>query len=1031
MLYDKWNKSEFSEELFKNPTAEFRGAPFWAWNSSLDEDALCEQIDIFKEMGFGGFNMHVRQGLETPYLGDEFFGAVKACIKRAEDNEMLAWLYDEDRWPSGAAGGLVTKTKKHRMKYIGITPNKVDNAVYDYHDAIETGTPVFLAAFSLDIAEDGTLASYRRVGEDEECENKRYCYCVTARGGELRFNFQSYFDILSKEAVDCFKEITYEAYKREVGDKFGKSVPAIFTDEPQTKSSDRLISGKSLKGVNSAWTWDFHETFERAYGFNIIDRLPEIFYKTKDQSSDRTRYYYYRHISDRYNEAFSDNLGGWCEDNGILFTGHVMYEDSLDQIAQWSYDPMRIYRSMQLPGIDVLADKRLFTVAKQCDSVVRQMGKCGMLSELYGVTGWDFDFRGHKSQGDWQAALGVTVRVPHLSWQTMKGEGKRDYPASIHYQSPWYKEYKMIEDHYARVATALTRGKAVSHVAVVHPIETYWMKKCSRSESTAECEELDLNFEETAKWLLFGSVNFDYIAESILEELCKNPTCPLKVGEMEYDAVILDNCETLRPYTVEALKKFAIAGGKLIISGRAPHLCLAEESEEAAELLKLASVIPHSKTAILNAVAPYRDVIIRNSDEIPNNDYIYTRKTEGTFDWLFICRGYKSELANIPEKANLLITVNGLYRVTVYNTFTGKTEKITYTAKDGKTNILAHLYDLDSLLLRLDKIDAEEAYTVPKVKIEKTPIKVPYITDYKLSEPNVLMLDIAKWQIDDGELHDEEELMRVDEAVRTQLNLPLKRTKMVQPWAVADAPEANRLYLRFSFRSEIEYEGAELAVENLEKLTIKFNGEAVDSTAIGYYVDKEIRTCRLPKIVIGENILEISMPFGLRTDPENCFILGDFGTRIRGREAYITELPKDIAYGDVSTQGFSFYGANIEYESEFSLDEDAAVEFEISHYRGALIKVEIDGAAVGYIWNAPFHLESDILSAGNHKVKYTLYGNRYNTFSALHNITADKKYVYIGPDFWRSEGFAWAYEYTTRPMGILKTPIINKLYKNS
>ena len=112
MLYDKWNKSEFSEELFKNPTSEFRGAPFWAWNSALKEDVLREQVDIFKEMGFGGFNMHVRQGLETKYLGDEFFSAIKACIERAEENDMLAWLYDEDRWPSGAAGGFATKEKK-------------------------------------------------------------------------------------------------------------------------------------------------------------------------------------------------------------------------------------------------------------------------------------------------------------------------------------------------------------------------------------------------------------------------------------------------------------------------------------------------------------------------------------------------------------------------------------------------------------------------------------------------------------------------------------------------------------------------------------------------------------------------------------------------------------------------------------------------------------------------------------------------------------------------------------------------------
>lgn len=86
-----------------------------------------------------------------------------------------------------------------------------------------------------------------------------------------------------------------------------------------------------------------------------------------------------------------------------------------------------------------------------------------------GVTNWDYDFRGHKFQGDWQAALGVTVRVPHLSWVSMNGEAKRDYPASISYQSPWYKEYKYVEDHFARVNTAMTRGKAVVRIGVIHP----------------------------------------------------------------------------------------------------------------------------------------------------------------------------------------------------------------------------------------------------------------------------------------------------------------------------------------------------------------------------------------------------------------------------------------------------------------------------------------------------------------------------------------------------------------------------------
>lgn len=53
----------------------------------------------------------------------------------------------------------------------------------------------------------------------------------------------------------------------------------------------------------------------------------------------------------------------------------------------------------------MLCDRREFSTAKQAESAVHQFGREGMTSELYGVTNWDFDFRGHKLQGDWQALL--------------------------------------------------------------------------------------------------------------------------------------------------------------------------------------------------------------------------------------------------------------------------------------------------------------------------------------------------------------------------------------------------------------------------------------------------------------------------------------------------------------------------------------------------------------------------------------------------------------------------------------------------
>ena len=126
MIYDNNKGPKLDPELFKNPTSDYRGTPFWAWNFKLDKDILTEQIEVFKEMGLGGFHMHPRVGMGTTYLGDEFMDCVKTCVDKAKEENMIAWLYDEDKWPSGYGGGYVTKDYNCRRRWLSISSEKPD-----------------------------------------------------------------------------------------------------------------------------------------------------------------------------------------------------------------------------------------------------------------------------------------------------------------------------------------------------------------------------------------------------------------------------------------------------------------------------------------------------------------------------------------------------------------------------------------------------------------------------------------------------------------------------------------------------------------------------------------------------------------------------------------------------------------------------------------------------------------------------------------------------------------------------------------
>ena len=1039
-MYLEHRPEKMREEDFRNPPARFRGTPFWAWNCTLKKENLRKQIGYFKEMGMGGFHMHCRTGMNTEYLGDEFMDMVSDCNETAKQKDMLCWLYDEDRYASGFGGGYVTKDIRYRERYLLFTPCRQDGYEKDretFQRKCRQGEEpkgYFVMAYRVRLTM-GYLEGY--VAEQEESircgdgETIWYAY-LTVDEKSSWWNNQTYVNTLDKPALDRFIHITHERYYEKVGADFGKSIPAIFTDEPQFAEMENLNFAEEKKPVRLPFTDDFDESFQTAYGASLLEHLPEVIWEKGKDTAATFRYQYINHLTDRFVEAYAANVGSWCENHNLALTGHMKGEETLRSQTVFTGETMRSLRHFHLPGHDVLADQRDYPTAKMAQSVSRQFGRFGALSETYGVTNWDFDFRGHKMSGDWQAALGIAVRVHHVSWLSMEGEAKRDYPASINYQSPWYKEYPLIENYFGRVNAALTSGRPQVKVGVIHPVESFWMTFGPYDQTYEKQEALENQYRDLCGWLTFGQMDFDYISEALLAEEtnCAFDSRGFCMGEMRNQVILVPGCITLRESTVDRLLAFAGSGGRVVILGEAPVCMDGVFSEKVRELAGKCEVLTFEKGAVLKCLEPWRDVDVLLDSGGRADNLVYQMRQDEDGRWLFLAHGYEKvrdtfwsmvDCEDYPYVENIHLRIQGEYDLTVYDAMTGETEKLQCTHRNGQTRAEWRLGVHDSLLIRLTPAAERQQCSGNAVEIREPSSRIRLTQPFEVirEEPNVLLLDKAEYRIDREPWQPEEDILRLDNICRRRFGYPPKEEAGAQPWTVKDEKGfPNVLSLRFAVDSLTDT-WASLALESRDKTEIYVNGSLVEEESSGWFTDEAIEVVKIPPLRRGSNTIELRMPYGEKANVESCYLLGDFGVEVFGKEKRIIPVPEKVVFGDLTRQGMPFYGGNLTYRCKFTAP-GGHMRLRAQYFSGPLLGAAVDGKRTGSIAFAPYEVDLGDLEAGEHLLEITAFGNRYHTFGQLHNC--DRNYSWFASCSWRTKNDRWSDEYMLKELGILVTP---------
>lgn len=931
------------------PGAAYRAKPFWSWNGDLEEKELLRQIDALKEMGFGGYFMHSRTGLITEYLGEKWFSLIRACAEYGEKQGMESWIYDEDRWPSGTCGGLVTQNKAYRLRFL---------SEYD-SDAEALSCPEVqkvVKRYAL-LLEGNILKDAKEIASEKDVPaGYRYaCYAEECMKESEFYNGAAYLDTMNGEAVEAFLRSTLDVYAEKCGKLLGKEIRGVFTDEPHRGA---LFNGFGITNANRArmipYTGALFEKYRKKYGESLC--VPEIYYLRAQDAENETARRYIDVLDDLFTQNFAMPYEKWCKEHGIILTGHILHEDNLSIQTSLSGSMMRFYEYMDYPGIDNLsAHNACYWAAIQCASAARQTGKPFVLSELYGCTGWDMPLSEYKRIGDWQVLFGINLRCPHLSWYTMKGEAKRDYPASILDQNAWYKDWKLLEDYFARAGMILSEGERRADLLVVHPVENMWkyvhkgwMEVFSPNDERIAA--LDEAFVSQCKRLVGSCREFDYGDEELMEKYGSTGKdgqgAYLKVGKAVYRTVLLAEGQEVRASTRRLLEEFAALGGQVV-------------GDEA--------LLPAAPVTAPEGVAAA------------------VRVFEGDV-WLF--------LLNLEDKAS-----EGEVTCAAFGEYGYAEEWDLAALKNcGDVSLKKMAFAPGQMrVLRLKK----QAGAVRTRKAGEE-VKLPARMPYELSEPNVLVLDKAVCTAD-GEVlagGEETEVLKIDRALRERFGLTLRGGEMVQPWFAAKyAPETDRvcgkIKLVHRFTSEIECD-CTLAAE-YDGVTA--NGVPASRTQ-GRWVDNCFRLFRV-HVNKGENEICAELDFKRSDNIEAMYLLGDFGVRL---PATLVSLPDTLPAEEIGECGFPFYSGAITYRTGIG----GKLRVRAEKLNG--VSLHLSGKEEKVLAFPPYEAETE-----TDDLALKIYFTRRNTFGPLH-LTPQPQSAY-GPDSFVSQGENWTEDYMLVPQG--------------
>lgn len=930
--------------LFPKPPAEFSTLPFFVWNGEVTETVIDRELKDFSEQGIHGFIVHPRPGLITPYLSDRWFQLIRYTVDRAKKLGMEVWLYDENSYPSGFAGGHV--------------PAEMPES-YNQGQGLalqEKGPCKILLQRVGDRFEDVT-------GKTEPSGAGFYCFGLTQYPVRSWNGGYSYVDLLLPGVTQKFIGVTMTGYEKALGRDLGRTVPGVFSDEPNINPPGR---------GDVRYTPDLFVQFQKRWGYDLKTNLPSLMEEVGDWR--RIRHNYYSVLLDLFIERWSKPYHDYAESKRIAWTGHY-WEHAWPNPGEGP-DNMAMYAWPQIPGIDMLFNEFSEGVnaqfgnvrsVKELASAANQIGQRRTLSETYGGFGWDLRFEDMKRLGDWEYALGVNTMNQHLSFGTMTGVRKYDYPQSFSYHEPWWKHYGAMGDYFARLSLALSAGYEVNRILVVEPTTSAWMYAGARPN--ARMMQIGTAFQEFITKLAHGQVEFDLGSENIIKDHGKVEGKQFVVGKRSYDLVILPpGTENLDAPTARLIGQYIQAGGKLtsyaagdlLVDGAPGGLSLPHSTEEQA-----------------------------NPDITRREGFLFhqRRRLEDGELWFFAN-------SSLQSAASATVRTHG-QSIEKLDPLTGRTTPYPAKPADGALEFQVALPPAGSLLVVAKNAPGPTPAAPPAVTVQAVSPLSPLTV--RRTAPNALRIDYCDLTLNATTSKDVNFFKAAGDVFKAY------GFAEGDPWNTAvqfktSILDRNKFAPDSGFEAAFWFDVAEgvntgsirAVVERPPLWKVSVNGNPVEAEAGQWWLDVDFGVYQVGGYVKpGRNSITVAArPMSVHNELEPVHLIGDFGVVPQDKGFRIVPATT-LQLGSWKDQNLPFYADSVSYTQRFALERGGKYKVVLGKWAGTVAGVRVNGKPAGIIGWQPYELPIDgLVTGGENTVEVLVTGSLKNLLGPHHGGSA-------------------------------------------